>query len=275
MPFQSKGRRALLLFAAAAGLAGLIAQSVQADTLDDVKARGKLICGTQGTSPRYSFEDPLTRKLVGYEVDLCSDLAASLGVPVEFKVVSYQDRVPELMQGRVDILAALISYSPEREQQLDFSTAYFVEPFDIAVRADSGITDFSGLAKARIGGVKGSLLEPVVAEKFPGATQISFDAPDQEYLAFQQGKVVAMAGRRGNLRELQMKIGEDKMKLLPEPLMSAAVGFAIQKGNPKFVAAVDKFLSDEEASGKGQQLYDKYFGDLKIDRDFKLGDPIK
>ncbi|WP_157973513.1 transporter substrate-binding domain-containing protein [Tropicimonas sp. IMCC34043] len=265
----------MVLAAAAAGVGLFMVLPATAGTLDEVKARGKLICGTQGTSPRYSFEDPLSRKLVGYEVDLCAGLAKSIGVDVEYKVVSSRNRIPELQQGRVDLLAALITYSEERNEILAFSNAYFVEPFVIAVRNDSGITDFSGLTSARIGGVKGSLLEPVIASKFPDATQISFDAPDQEYLAFEQGKVVAMAGRKGNLRELQLKIGEDQMTLLPEPLFSAAVGFAFRKDSDDLVAAANAYLAEAGASGDGAKLYETYFGDLGTEPGFTLGDPIK
>lgn len=254
-------------------LAVLATGTASAGALDDIKARGKLICGTQGASPRFSFENPLTRKLDGYEVALCGLLADYLKVPIEYKVVTSEARIPELMQGRVDLLAALISYSEQRAQQFDFSNAYFREGFRFLVRADANINDFAGLETQRIGNTKGSLLEPIVLQRFPKATMISYDDEGQTFLALQQNKVVAMAGRISNLRTAQLKGGEANFKFLPENLLVSAVGFAIRK-DPEFKATLNKFLVEAEASGKGAEIYQKYIGDLGLPREFKLGDPI-
>src|SRR3546814_3237188 len=54
-----------------------------ANALDDVKSRNTLVCGTLGTSEPFSFQDPKTREVVGYEVDLCKEIANYLGVKLE------------------------------------------------------------------------------------------------------------------------------------------------------------------------------------------------
>ncbi|WP_164139902.1 transporter substrate-binding domain-containing protein, partial [Stenotrophomonas maltophilia] len=66
------------------------------------------------------------RQIVGYDVDICQKVAESLGVALELKPIAVEARIPELIQGRVDILAANLGYTPERAQQIDFSFSYFV-----------------------------------------------------------------------------------------------------------------------------------------------------
>ncbi len=249
-------------------------QVALAGTLDDIKARGSLICGTEGTNPRFTLQNPMTRKIEGYEPALCAKVADALGVKIDYKLVSSEARIPELKDGRVDILASLITYTAQRAEQIAYSNTYFAQPFQIAVRTDASIKDFSGLETARIANVKGSLLEPIMAKRFPKAQQMSFDDANQQFLALQQGNVVAMASNVYILRTFQMKVGESTMTILPEALFTAKVGFAVRKNDPEWVAFLNKVLGDLEASGEAEKLYEQYFGDMGLKRSFKVGDPI-
>src|SRR4051812_24963106 len=96
---------------AAAGLA-------QADQLADIKQKGTLVCGTLGIAEPFSFTNAQTREVQGYDVDFCKVLAKSLGVKLELKLVAVPARIQELQQGRVDVLAANLGYTPERAEQI-------------------------------------------------------------------------------------------------------------------------------------------------------------
>src|SRR3546814_12958277 len=74
--------------------------TASANALDDVKSRNTLVCGTLGTSEPFSFQDPKTRQVVGYEIDLCKEIADHLGVKLEVKMISVAARIPELAGGR-------------------------------------------------------------------------------------------------------------------------------------------------------------------------------
>ncbi|WP_192886545.1 transporter substrate-binding domain-containing protein [Agrobacterium sp. LAD9] len=262
-----------------AGIVGLSSLTAAADELADIKARGTLVCGVIGISEPYGYVNPKTQEVEGYEVDLCSKLAERLGVKAEPKVTSSEARLPELLQGRVDVLAALITYSAERAKQIDYSNSYLVEPFRYLVRADSGIKDFSQLETARIANVKGSLLEKVTKERFPGATNISFEDQSAAFLALQQGKAVALAGRDTTLKALQNRAGDGAAptEFVQEPLLVQRTGFGLRKGEEPLLKEINAFLTDLEASGEAQKLFDKWMGKdsaFKITRSFKVGDPI-
>ena len=142
--------------AACLGLATLLlGTAAQADQVADIKARGELICGTLGTSQPFSFQDAASRQLVGYDVDVCKLVADKLGVKVSYKLLSVAARVPELNEGRVDILAANLGYSPDRAQQIAFSHAYYVSPQKLLVRKDSGLDTIESLNGRRVGATKG------------------------------------------------------------------------------------------------------------------------
>lgn len=75
----------------------------------------------------------------------CKLVADKLGVKISYKLLSVAARVPELNEGRVDILAANLGYSPDRAQQIAFSHAYYVSPQKLLVRKDSGLDTIESL----------------------------------------------------------------------------------------------------------------------------------
>ncbi len=100
---KNKNRLAVLASLLWVSLAPALAQ---ADQLADIRKTGELVCGVLGTDEPESFVDPKTRKIIGYDVDLCAAMAHKIGVNPEVKQLSVAARIPELLQARVDILAA-------------------------------------------------------------------------------------------------------------------------------------------------------------------------
>ena len=180
------------LIAACLGLAALsLGAGARADQVADIKARGELICGTLGTSQPFSFQDATTRQLVGYDVDMCKLVADKLGVKVSYKLLSVAARVPELNEGRVDILAANLGYSPDRAQQIAFSHAYYVSPQKLLVRKDSGLDTIESLNGRRVGATKGSSSEREIKRILDKSQVIGYGDSSATYLALQQKKVDA------------------------------------------------------------------------------------
>ena len=92
-----------------------------ADQLADMKSRGTLVCGTLTTTEPLGFQDPQTRQIVGFDVDMCNGIAKRLGLKMEHKGLSIEARIPELSLGRVDVVSAALGYTKERAEQVDFT----------------------------------------------------------------------------------------------------------------------------------------------------------
>jgi polar amino acid transport system substrate-binding protein len=247
----------------------------RADQFDDIKSAGKITCGLTIVQP-FAYNDPKTREVVGYEVDLCKMLADDLKVKMDYKVVAADVRVPELVQGRVDILDGLMSYTKERAQIIDFSHEYVEDGFYFIVQKDSPIAKVEELSDKRISVAKGSLYQVAAQRKFPNASVISFDDGPLAFLAMQQGKVDATVQRSAAAVGLQLRApaGSPEIRLLDPPLLTQGSGFGVRKGEDRFMAYLNDFLDRKEASGDGQKLWDKWLGadsDYKLPRKFKFG----
>lgn len=253
--------------------------SAQADQLSDIRARNKLVCGVLGGYEPFGFQDPATREVNGYEPDLCRGLAAALGVALELKVVTAQGRVPELLQGRVDVEAALLGWTKEREAQVDYSNVYAMVASKIMVMTDSGLTTGEQLADRKIGVAKGSALEAIAQARFPKAAVISFDDTPAAYLALRQGKIAGLLMTETTLASLRQQDPRgDRTAILPTVYENAQQAFVMRKGdNDTLKAAINGYLDELERSGRAQALYDRWFGagsKLRMTREVRVGAPL-
>ena len=237
--------------------------AAQADQLADIKQRGELVCGVLGTDEPFSYmKDPMSREIVGYDVDMCNAVAKSIGVKPVLKQLAVAARIPELQQGRVDLLAASLTHNKEREAQIDFSVSTFITGQKAMVRKDSGITTLAQLDGKKVLTVKGSTMETNIAKTIKNADVVSFDTSPQALLALQQGKGVAYVNDEttlvGNLAKLG-PAGKD-YALVPQNISTEHIALGIRKNEPAFREQVNKVLLGMEANGQAQQEFDKWFG---------------
>ena len=263
-------------FAACLGLASLaLGGSAQADQVDDIKARGELLCGTLGTSQPFSYQDGATRQLVGYDVDICKLIADKLGVKVNYKLLSVAARVPELNEGRVDILAANLGYSPDRAEQISFSHAYYVSPQKLMVRKDSGLDSIEALNGRRVGATKGSSSEREIKRILDKSRVIGYGDSSATYLALQQKKVDAQFASELVLVRLVLQSPPTApVSVIAKPVFDEPWGLGVRKSEPRFLETVNQALDEAEASGAAAKLFDKWFGaetPYKLERGFKIG----
>lgn len=262
------------LSAAAFGIAA--SSAAHADQLDDIKKKGELVVGVLGTDEPNSFIDAKTREIVGYEVDLARAVAAKLGVKLTIKQLAVAARIPELQQGRVDLLAASLTHNKEREAVIDFSLTTFVTGQKVLVKTASGIKDLAALAGKKVVTVKGGTQEPNIRKAVPNVEVVTFETGPQAFQALQQGKGIAFVNDEVSLLDQYAKLGaaQSQYAILPQNLSVEPLALGIKKGEAKFKLLVDGVLRDLEKSGEANKLFVKWYGPetrLKFpSRNFKI-----
>ena len=261
---------------AALFVAAFASSSAFADQISDIKAKGELVCGTLGVSRGFSFVSQSNRQLVGYEVDLCGKLAQSLGVKPVMKPLAVAARIPELQQGRVDVLLAELTQTKERAEVVDFSTPYFVVGAKVMVKKDGGVSNFNDLAGKKIVTTKGSTMEQNLRKELPTADVISFDTTTQAFLAFVQGKGAGYCTDEISLLTSRAALGEQgkNMVILPKNISVESLGAGVRKGEPGMLSQVNGVFVNLEKSGEADKLFMKWFGpdtDIHYEhRDFRI-----
>lgn len=264
--------KSLSILGVVAVLAAGFSSLAQADQLADIKARGKLICGTLGTAEPFSFQHPETRQIVGYDVDVCRKVADAVGVPLELKPIAVEARIPELLQGRVDILAANLGWTPARAEQIDYSYSYFVSQQKLLTTKESGLTTLSSLAGKKVTAIKGSSSEQGVRREIPTAETVTFQDTSAAFLALTQDKVDAFCASELMLVKLA-KQSKVPLAIIEKSLFVEPWGLGLRKGEPAFKAVVNSTLVKLEQTGELDTMFAKWLGAgtaFDIKRDFKV-----
>ncbi len=118
-------------------------------------------------------------------------IADRMGVKLDLKPVTSASRMPQLMAGNIDIIAATMTKTAERASRLIFSCTYFMTGQKFIVRKGT-VKSLDDLNGKRIGTAKGSTSGQNATKALPKSTVLSFDDYPQAFLALQQSKVFAI-----------------------------------------------------------------------------------
>jgi polar amino acid transport system substrate-binding protein len=247
------------VLAAAFVIAALSGSAAKADLLQEVKARGKLVCATLTNTVPLGYQDPKTREFVGFDVDTCAAIAKRLGVALEHRGVTTEARIPEIVTGRVDISAGALGYTKERAQQIDYTASHYQTANRVMVKTGSGLTTLADLHGKKISAIKGGTPEIYAKAKLPDATILTFQDPPSAFLALRQDKVVGFAVSEMGALQFKAEAGAE-VTFVAEPLAWEATALGVRKGEPAFLAEVNRILADMEKEGELDRLWDKWYG---------------
>jgi len=246
----------LLALVFAAGLGG----TAMADTLAAVKAKGVMVFGVRDSIHGFGFIDEKTRELIGYDVDFCNAIARKLGVKAEFKPLTGATRIPQLIAGNVDLVAATMTKTEERAKQVDFSYTYFFTGQKFITRKGT-VKTLADLEGKKIGTAKGTTSEQNAKKALPTATIQAFDEHAPSFLALQQGKVFAITTDESILANILSKAPDKEKYEIPNIRISdEPYGLGMRKGDKNLVDFVNTTLLEMEKTGEAKQIFDKWFG---------------
>jgi polar amino acid transport system substrate-binding protein len=225
-------------------------------TVDAIKARGKLLAGVKFDTPPFGYLDE-KNEVVGFDVDLMREIAKALGVGIELVKVTSPTRIPLLVSGNVDIVAASMTHTREREGTIDFSITYYTGAQALLVPTASAIKGLGDLAGKTVAVQQGTTLEKTLAQLAPEAKVQPFRDYTTAWLALRQGRADAFTGSydilRGFTRETEgFHIVGDRFSVEP-------FGIGIRHGDWQMRDAVNAVLQDLWASGRYQQIYRQWF----------------
>ncbi|MFM0283972.1 cystine ABC transporter substrate-binding protein [Paraburkholderia sediminicola] len=246
-------------------IAGLIGASFTAvtahadDLLDQVKQRGTLRIGLEGTFPPFNSKAP-SGELVGYDVDIAKAVAAKLGVKPEFVTTEWSGIIAGLQANKFDVIVNQVGITDARKQVLDFSPAYTYSAAQLIQRKDDTrqFKSLDDLKGKKLGvGLGTNYMD--MAKSVPGIDVKTYPGAPEYLRDLAAGRLDAALNDRLMLAYL--------MKNSQLPLRTGATlaagnpsGIPFKKGNPKFAKAIDDAMTQLEADGTFSKISDKWFG---------------
>jgi len=261
--FKFKKLTAIALVAVAA--MGLLAGCGN-DKPKMTQQEGVLRVGSETTFPPFEFTEG--DKYVGFDVDLSEAIAKKLGLKMEFKSMGFDALIPAVQSGDIDMIAAGINATPEREKALDFSDVYFDQGgFITVVRKDNTtIHNMDELAGHTVGAQIGTI--PVeMAQKIPNTTVKQIDSNANIFMELKAGTIDG-AIIDNAVAMFYLKQGADKdLKLVGNPTESTGIALGFKKGNTKLRDDVNKALKEMK---EDKRLQNKNCKGIRINRTDKI-----
>ncbi len=253
-----------LVLVAAVLLSGVLPTGAQAEsTLDAVKRKGVLVAGVSDSAPPFGFVDWATEEIIGADVDMARAIAKRLGVGLKIRTVTPANRIPELIDGNIDIILTTMSRSPERAALLDFSSTYVKTGQKFLVKAGT-VTSLKDLEGKRIATAKGSTAELDARKALPTAHIEPFDNYLQAALALKRGDVDGLTADAAILYGILAMASERAKYEIPDVTIShEEYALGVRKGDTAFLDFVNATLREMESSGEARAIYEKWTVFLK------------
>ncbi|WP_377841594.1 amino acid ABC transporter substrate-binding protein [Bosea sp. UC22_33] len=216
------------------------AVSAQAGTLEKVKERGELICGTSPGVPGFSLPNA-QGQWGGLDVDLCRAVAATvLGDARKVKYISLnpKDRFAVVQSGEVDVLSRQTTWSLSRDTTLglSFSAITYFDGQALMVKKSMNIKSAKDLGGATVCVQGGTTTELNIADFFQKNglkyEPVSFASGDEAIKAFETGRCDVFTTDASALYAYRLKVanGQDFV-ILPELISKEPLGPAVRRGD--------------------------------------------
>jgi polar amino acid transport system substrate-binding protein len=230
-----------------------------AEAVENIKGRGRLIVGLDIGSNLFSFRDPVTGEITGFDVDVAGEVARDIfGTPsqVEYRILSSADRVTALENNQVDIVVKTMSITCERKKLVNFSTVYLTANQRILAPRDSTISQASDLSGKRVCAVKGTTSLQRIQEISPSPIVMQVVTWADCLVALQQRQVDAVSTDDSILAGL---VAQDPYLHIIGPSMNEEpYGIGINLENTGLVRFVNGTLDRIRRDGTWRTLYRKW-----------------
>jgi polar amino acid transport system substrate-binding protein len=240
--------------------------------MQKVKRTGVLTAGTSKDAFPFAYRDK-QGKLTGYSVDMLNliqlQLEKELGKKVQLKLValSTDERIPNIVNRKVDIVCDASSFTWERNKTVDFSFSYGATGTNLLVKKASNLGSPQSLIGKRIGVLAKTTNEQAIKRAQPQAKLVYFQDRAQAYTALSQGKIDAFASD-GILLEAWLGSNQNfnSFKVVPDrPYSREGIACMVPENNSDFLDTVNftfygfmqGFVSNES---RYVTIFDRWFG---------------
>ena len=238
------------IFAAALALitAGTFVSCSKANLSSDVesiKARGTIKIAVFSDKKPFGYVDEYG-VYQGYDVYFAERIAKDLGVKVEYVPVEPAARVEVLETGKVDLVLANFTVTPERAEKVDFTLPYMKVALGIVSPESALITSPDQLVGKKLIIAKGTTAETFFTKFYPDVELLKFDQYAEAYAALLDGRGDALS--TDNTEVLAWAIENKGFAVGVDSLGDLdAIAPAVKKGNASLLNWINEEIKNLEA----------------------------
>ncbi len=209
-------------------------------TLDEIKADGKINIGVFSDKNPFGYVDE-NGEYQGYDVYFAERIGKDLGVEINYVSTEAASRVEYLETGKVDIVLANFTVTPERAEKVDFALPYMNVALGVVSHEDNVIESLDQIgADDQVIVISGTTAETYLEKNNPEIKLQKFDTYASAKTSFENGTGVAWANDNTEVIAYSLE-NEGYVVGIPSLGSQDTIAPAVSKGNSTLL----DWLNDE------------------------------
>jgi polar amino acid transport system substrate-binding protein len=228
-----------------------------------VEEENKLIVGTSADFPPFEYiNDEGT--IVGFDVEMVTMILEDAGYTVEVQDISFDSLIPSLQNGKIDVIAAAMTITPAREQQIDFSNPYYEADQSVLTKVDANlnISTSEDLQNYTVGAQTGTTGATWIQENLVDNGTLSED----DFKRYETYTLAVLDLVNGNIDALildkpvaESYVKNQDVEIIMTIITNESYGLGVKLGNDNLVNQINSGLETLMASDDWDNLIQKYF----------------
>ena len=254
----------LILIAGCAQMQQSTGGSSASPVLDRIQRRGELVVGTMGNMPPLNMTSK-DGEIFGLEPDLARLFAEAMNVKVRFVTKPFNELLPALQSGQVDMVLSGMTITPARNRKVAFIGPYFISGkaflTKIKTLAYAENPDDANNPDTKIVALKGSTSQAFAEDLLDKTTLFTTATYDEAIEMVLQDKVQAMIADYPICVVSVFRYPEAGLLSVVTQLTYEPIGIAIPANDPLLMNWTHNTLNNIEGSGLLDELKLKWFAE--------------
>jgi polar amino acid transport system substrate-binding protein len=225
-----------------------------------IQAHGTLRVGVDQNTYKFGYRDPASGQIVGFDIDIAHAIAKAIfGDPnkIQFVSITAAQRIPDVVNHTVDLVADTMTVTCDRLRQVAFSTIYYDAGQNVLVRKNSGLTGLADLGGRKVCAAAGSTSIANIAAIASRPVPVAVNDWTDCLVMLQQGQVSAISTDDTILRGLAAQDPSTKL-LLTTNFTKEPYGLAMDLHAADLVEFVNGVLAQLRSDGGWAAIYTRW-----------------
>ncbi len=257
---NNKAIAAMMTAVLAAGLMSATAFAKD-DHLAKIKKAGVITVATEGAWAPFTYHDEETNDLIGFDVEVATEIAKRLGVEAQFEEGDFDGGLTGVAQGTFDMMANGVDVTEDRQETFDFTDAYAYDHSVIVTLKDNDdIKSFKDLKGLTTANSVGSTYAQMGEDN--GATVLNVPTLGETMELVLNGQADATVNANTSVQDYFNTTGNEDLKVAVTDEEVTEYAIPLKKGedNDSLREAINEAIKEMHEDGTLTEISEKYFG---------------
>ncbi len=232
-----------------------------ANHLEAIKEKGKMVVGTSADFPPYEYVEE-DGSFAGFDIALIQAIGERMDLEIEIVDMPFDSLLASIQEGKIDLTIAALSYTEERDQQVDFTDPYQEGQLVLVVRDDfeGDLDTKEKIAEYKLGGQAGgtgdiwfteNLIEPGLMSE---DNMFRYERNELGLLDLKAGRIDVFLTDDTPANIYVAEMGGMKIITNPEFFPITSINIAVPEGDDELLEALNGVIADLHDEGVVEDL---------------------